>query len=34
MLTRFLNWLLGPKCERCRDRVFPNDAGDHALDCT
>jgi hypothetical protein len=34
MIGRFLDWLLGPKCDRCRGRVFPNDTHHHALDCS
>lgn len=34
MLARILNWLLGPKCPRCRARVLPTDTSRHALDCS
>lgn len=34
MLSRFLDWLLGPKCDRCRQRVFPADETRHAMDCS
>lgn len=33
-MNRFLDWLLGPKCERCLDRVFPNDQPLHDKDCS
>jgi hypothetical protein len=30
-----LDWLLGPRCPRCRStRVFPKDAQRHAMDCS
>jgi hypothetical protein len=33
-LDRFLDWLLGPRCERCLGRVFPADEGRHSMDCS
>ena len=30
---RFLNALLGPRCRRCAQRVFPNDRPTHARTC-
>lgn len=32
-MSRFLNWLLGPRCPRCTERVFPRDTDLHAKDC-
>jgi hypothetical protein len=33
-MARLLDWLLGPKCPRCRGRVFPNDTHRHDMDCS
>jgi hypothetical protein len=29
MIGRFLDWLLGPKCAFCDERVFPDDVIAH-----
>lgn len=33
-LDRFLDWLLGGRCERCLERVFPGDRALHDLTCS
>lgn len=34
-MARLLDWLLGPKCDRCHStRVFPKDAKRHEMDCS
>lgn len=33
LIQNFLDWLLGPRCPRCFDRVFPNDQPVHDINC-
>ncbi|GAW57632.1 Membrane protein [Nocardioides sp. PD653] len=34
MIARFLDWLLGPRCNACGQRVYPSDmVGHYANDC-
>lgn len=33
-MDKLLDWLLGPKCDRCLSRVFENDRPLHEQDCS
>lgn len=32
-MNRFLDWLLGPRCHLCWQRVYPRDQRLHDKDC-